>query len=683
MELTPLKIDKPIRLIELFAGIGSQAKALKRIGANFEHYRVCDFDKYAIKSYNAIHGTDFTTSDITKITATDLGIVDTDKYCYIMTYSFPCQDLSLAGKQKGMARGENTRSGLLWEVERLLNECTELPQILLMENVTQVHGTKNKEHFDEWIAFLESKGYKNYWQDLNAKNFGIPQNRNRCFMVSILGNYTYEFPEEFPLELRLKDMLETQVDEKFYLSDIAIQGRIQSSFRQYNLEKSLINDKEIHPTILARYEGAPTLLKEPKLIGGIGEKNFGKQYRQGNRIYDANAVAMALGASPVGNAGGHSYLYAVDEPFIAASRGRNPENPSDRTAGIHLEQRLEPNFSGCSNTLTTVQKDNYVCEPSIQKVDIPQTVIVRKYPVDCKALCKCLRKHKEALRLTNQDIADVLEIPLTKVEHWFRQDEYFAIPDAEIWFDLKTLLNIETTKFDESIMVFEEREGVFEKSNRCYFPNGISPTLTSTSADEKIIETQERFYRQALGTLENNECAIGDTIDAFNRKVNKSGVAPTITTRPEGFKTAILPVVLDPIVCEQRSDEGLRFFKGDYCGALRTIDACGDKRVIEPQIIREEPLEREGWHEYAKEVLSTEGVCRTLSTQSNNLATKIKEPIGLRIRKLTPKECWRLMGFDDVDFEKAEKVNSNTQLYKQAGNSIVVDVLCYIFGEML
>ena len=102
----PLKIDKPIRLIELFAGIGSQAKALQRIGANFEHYRICEFDKYAIKSYNAIHGTDFETSDITKITATDLGIVDTDKYCYIMTYSFPCQDLSLAGKGNGMAKTE-------------------------------------------------------------------------------------------------------------------------------------------------------------------------------------------------------------------------------------------------------------------------------------------------------------------------------------------------------------------------------------------------------------------------------------------------------------------------------------------------------------------------------------------------------------------------------------------------
>lgn len=211
----PLKIDKPIRLIELFAGIGSQAKALKNIGADFEHYRVCEFDKYAIKSYNAIHNTNFETSDITQLKGVDLGIIDTDKYCYIMTYSFPCQDLSLAGKQKGMAKGEGTRSGLLWEVERLLGECSELPQVLLMENVTQVHSVKNKEHFDKWIEFLESKGYSNYWKDLNAKNFGIPQNRNRTFMVSILGRYTFEFPQEFPLELRLKDMLENSVDESF------------------------------------------------------------------------------------------------------------------------------------------------------------------------------------------------------------------------------------------------------------------------------------------------------------------------------------------------------------------------------------------------------------------------------------------------------------------------------------
>ena len=191
----PYKITKPIRLIELFAGVGSQAMALKRLGANFEHYRVVEFEKYAIKSYNAIHGTDFEPMDITKIIGSDLGISDTDKYCYIMTYSFPCQDLSVAGKQKGMTKGSGTRSGLLWEVERLLNEVENLPQVLLMENVPQVHGKKNMEDFQRWIDFLENKGYSNYWQDLNAKNYGVAQNRNRCFMVSILGDYTYDFPK--------------------------------------------------------------------------------------------------------------------------------------------------------------------------------------------------------------------------------------------------------------------------------------------------------------------------------------------------------------------------------------------------------------------------------------------------------------------------------------------------------
>ena len=110
-------IDKPIRLIELFAGIGAQAKALENLKVNFEHWRAIEFDKYAMNSYNAIHGTNFETSDIRDIHAEDLDIRDTDKYCYIMTYSFPCQDLSIAGNLKGMSKGSNTRSGLLWEVE--------------------------------------------------------------------------------------------------------------------------------------------------------------------------------------------------------------------------------------------------------------------------------------------------------------------------------------------------------------------------------------------------------------------------------------------------------------------------------------------------------------------------------------------------------------------------------------
>lgn len=203
-----LMIDKPVRLIECFAGIGAQAKALENLGVPFEHYRICEFDKYAVKSYNAIHGTNFEVSDITKIHAEDLGVVDTDNYCYILTYSFPCTDLSKAGKQKGMSRESGTRSGLLWEVERLLREMKELPQILLMENVPDVVSDKNIADFAEWIAFLDEFGYRSKYEILNAKDYGVPQNRERCFMVSWIGDYYYDFPEPIPLERRLKDVLE-------------------------------------------------------------------------------------------------------------------------------------------------------------------------------------------------------------------------------------------------------------------------------------------------------------------------------------------------------------------------------------------------------------------------------------------------------------------------------------------
>jgi DNA (cytosine-5)-methyltransferase 1 len=219
----PISITKPIRLIELFAGYGSQAMALKRIGAKFEHYRVVEFDKYAIASYNAVHGTDFPTMDITKVHAEDLNICDTNAFTYLLTYSFPCTDLSVAGKQAGMSKGSGTRSGLLWEVERILTEIRgsngELPQILFMENVPQVHGKKNINDFEKWLGFLESLGYTNYWQDLNSKNYGVAQNRNRCFMFSFLGNYSYDFPQPIPLKKKLKDYLEDNVDEKYYINN--------------------------------------------------------------------------------------------------------------------------------------------------------------------------------------------------------------------------------------------------------------------------------------------------------------------------------------------------------------------------------------------------------------------------------------------------------------------------------
>lgn len=232
----PLKINKPIRLIELFAGIGAQAKALENLGVPFEHYRICEFDKYAVKSYNAVHGTAFKTSDVSKIHAADLGIVDTDQYCYIMTYSFPCTDLSKAGKQKGMSRESGTRSGLLWQVERLLREMEERPQILLMENVPDVVADKFIADFADWLAFLDGIGYKSKYEILNAKGFGVPQNRDRCFMVSWLGDFYYDFPIPFPLTRRLKDVLEERVDKRFYLSDKQVQSIMATTAEKNGLD---------------------------------------------------------------------------------------------------------------------------------------------------------------------------------------------------------------------------------------------------------------------------------------------------------------------------------------------------------------------------------------------------------------------------------------------------------------
>lgn len=313
-------IDKPIRLIELFGGYGSQHFALDYLGVKVEQWRLCEWAVKSIQAYkdahfkddnidySAGHSDEFIYNRLCKwgisanynepmtkeqikrlgvqkqreiynnIKAThnlvniqqahgdDLGIVDKDKYCYVMTYSFPCQDLSSAGLGKGMEKGSGTRSGMLWEVERLLDECKELPQVLLMENVPEVIGTNNIKHFAKWLEKLESLGYKCYWKVLNAKDYGVPQNRERCFMVSILGDYYYEFPQAIPLEHRLKDLLDDNVDEKYYLSDKAITGIENTKFNSASLENRTEKDG-IMPTILARDYKDPKLVIE--LRGGV------------------------------------------------------------------------------------------------------------------------------------------------------------------------------------------------------------------------------------------------------------------------------------------------------------------------------------------------------------------------------------------------------------------------------
>lgn len=355
----PFKLNKPVRLISLFSGYDSQALALKYLSINFEHYKTCEWAVKSIQALKDLHFKDDITDysknltqdeiidyltskgisanynepmtreqikrlgeqkqrqiynnikashnlvNIQQVNASDLEIVDVDKYCYLMTYSFPCQDLSKAGLGKGMEKGSGTRSGMLWEVERILDECENLPQILLMENVPDVIGSKNIIHFAKWLEKLEKLGYHCYWQVLNAKDFGVPQNRERCFMVSLLGDYLYEFPKKQKLEIRLKDILEKEVDEKYYLSSKAIEGSLKTNFASSKLENKIPKDG-ICPTIMARDYKDPKCVVEPQLM------ELTQNQPQGYRVYDTEGISVSLVANG-GGMGAKTGLYAVED----------------------------------------------------------------------------------------------------------------------------------------------------------------------------------------------------------------------------------------------------------------------------------------------------------------------------------------------------------------------------------
>lgn len=446
-----------IRVFEAFAGVGSQRMALRNLGIDHEVVAIAEIDKFAIKSYEAIHGETNNLGDISQIETTD--IPDHD----LFTYSFPCQDISVAGKGLGLDEGSDTRSGLLWECQKVI--AVKQPKFLLLENVKNLVGKKHKHNFDKWLEWLEEQGYTNYWQVLNAKDYGIPQNRERVFVVSILGEHEpYEFPEPVELELRLKDVLEDEVDEKYYLSeervdqltlnwdkvlankDLQVVGN--TSATGYN-KSNVYHENGISPTITARdYKG-------PNQVLQVGQYDTNTRTNSNRfRTYSPSGVGASLTTMGGGGLEPCVMVDGIELPTIGASRGRNPKNPSDRTVGSPTEQRLEINKQGTSNTITTVQKDNYVVEP------------------------------------------------------------------------LGTLATNNSERFGPGYM------------------EGLSKTLKANKHDISVVH--------------------------------------------------------------------------------------------------------------------------------NNY----------RIRKITPKECWRLMGFSDEDFHKAEEVNSNSQLYKQAGNSIVVDVLEAIFKQL-
>lgn len=219
-----------IRVFEAFAGYGSQSLALERLKKDFPSFEyeivgISEIDKHAVQAYNALHPGVKNYGDISRINWDDVPDFD------LFTYSSPCQDFSVAGKGAGGTEGSGTRSSLLWECRRAI--ASKRPKFLLLENVAALVSNKFRPLFNKWQAELLSYGYSNFAKVLNSKDYGVPQNRERIFLVSILGDDSYHFPKPFPLEKRLKDVLEDEVPEKYYLSD-----KMLEYFRRVNEDLS-------------------------------------------------------------------------------------------------------------------------------------------------------------------------------------------------------------------------------------------------------------------------------------------------------------------------------------------------------------------------------------------------------------------------------------------------------------
>ena len=522
-----------------------------------------------------------------------------------------CQDLSLAGNRKGMSRESGTRSGLLWEVERILNELkdlNQLPQILLMENVPEVIGKRNIKDFEKWYHFLTNLGYSSYYKVLNAKYFGIPQNRNRCFMISILGNYSYEFPSGFPLKLTLKDLLEKNVDEKYYLSE----KMIESFTCNYQKTKRKGDGFKFEPT---SGEGIT------KTIITLADNRMDGNFLFGNK---------------------------------------------------NLNEILEKNKDKLGNDVLSIDAYN----KSVHK-DIIQTITTRVSDSNQHFLC-------EGVCIDDKYPGS-------------REPRYYDNEAPTI--DTRVQLKI----VEKSSLIKENNKNAKHQQDLLQSEDGICRTIPAGThgSTPHLLKTVVKSEPEIINPLNENE--ITRVVKAGCGSDSMSKVIKVGNCMPSGYSsdTIVSKDGLAPTVMENH--ETVTAIKEEYLGTYNYNDS--DK------FIGDRNREKIG-NEISNSVLTQhqDGIIigstqKHASIREDGVSPSLTSAMGmcggqvpmcnydLRIRKLTPKECWRLMGFDDIDFERARNSlnntfykgqdKSNTQLYKQAGNSIVVSVLENIFKELL
>ncbi len=612
--------QRPLRLIELFAGIGSQTQALKNIGVPHKVVAISEIDKYAITSYMAIHGETTNLGDICKIEQ----LPEADMW----TYSFPCQDISVAGKGAGIKEG--TRSGLLFEVERLLNVADAtgtLPKYLLLENVKNLVGKKFRADFDAWLAFLEKLGYKNYWKVLNAKDYGIPQHRERVFCVSIRGEHKpFEFPEPRPLELRLRDMIDAHVEERYYLKESTIRSILTSHFNQRR--DSIRPPEGLANTLCARDWRGPQCIQ----VGEIVSEKYDKMHDISKRVYEPSGLAPTVHCQQ----GGNTEL-KIAENFVLGG----------------LQEHQVPRTDGCSPTLTEAMgkgggqtpviidtesvKEERFFKQAVEtvlenEVEVGDTVDAFNKRINKSGLCPTITTRPEGFKTAI--------LPIVKDE---REDPVIVAMRGRNPEDPSDRTPGKPTK---------QRLEPNEK--------GLCNTLTSVQKDNLVMEKGD-YVARCYGEFIEKKGYIPEKFVAYNR-TEVGDIAPTLTGQccsPSGSSAVLMmekdvneePTVAVKVATKQGYEEAS---KGDYVN----ITYPGSK---------------------TKRGRVGKGVAHTITCGDGNAV--ITE--NVRIRKLTPRECLRLMGWKDEQIDKIQSAKvSGTQQYRQAGNGIVVQVLEAIFGAL-
>jgi len=379
----------------------------------------------------------------------------------------------------------------------------------------------NGNTFNEWVNLLggksvngnavmfphdESLPYHLYWQVLNAKNHGVPQNRERVFLIGIRDDEdnSFRFPIAEHLTKRLKDVLEEDVDDKYFLSE-----KLLSYFEDHKqMHKERGNGFKFQPhnyeTIISNAISTKCGTRQTDPYIKVGTWRTHKDGQGFREIEDGNCPTIPARAREDGSG------QPVIQVKSATSKGYEEatEGDSINFSVPNSETRRGRVGKGVAQTLDTQ------CNQGVIIHNIPKIVKIRKNSINIADLQNCLKEHKNK---SIKQISIELNVPKTEAEHWFRTDKHFGIPNAEIWFDLKKLLNINTSEFDLFITEFIEQEGVFEKSNRVYDELGIAPTMTATSADERILNNYK------IRRLTPRECfRLMDFPDTFTWPVSDS-----------------------------------------------------------------------------------------------------------------------------------------------------------------